>query len=254
MKCPSCGANASGKFCSICGARLAAAGCAACGAPLSAGAKFCHACGAPAGARASAGGVPRANLVPWMVAGGAVVALLVVLAVALLRPGTRAPAVAQPGLAGGDGSAGPVNLAELTPREAADRLFERVMSAEERGATDTAAFFAPMALRAYEMVGALDEDARYHVGLISLVLDDLDAAGAQADSIARSAPTHLFAPILRARVARDRGDAAAQRRAEQAFLDHYEAELATNRPEYQLHGALLEQYRKELLEARGNPR
>ena len=254
MKCPKCGANASGKFCSACGARLGAASCAACGAPLSAGAKFCHACGALAGVGGAAAAVaPRASLVPWVVAGSAVVAVLVILAAVLLRPGAGAPAPAAGG-AGGAGGAGPVNLAELTPREAADRLFDRVMRADERGDTAEAARFAPMALQAYGMVGPLDEDARYHIGLIGLVLDDLDAAGAQADSIAQSAPRHLFAPVLRARVALERGDAAAQRRAEQAFLDRYETEMATNRSEYQLHGPLLQQYRQELLKARGSPR
>jgi hypothetical protein len=115
---------------------------------------------------------------------------------------------------------------------------------------DTAVFFAPMALRAYQMAGPLDDDARYHIGLISLVLDDLDAAAAQADSIAQSTPNHLFGPILRARVAQERGDAAAQRRAEDAFLARYDAERATGRPEYQMHGVLLERYRQELLTAR----
>lgn len=244
MKCPSCGANATGKFCSSCGARLSAAACGACGAPLSAGAKFCHACGAPAGAAAAGGGgAPRpSTVVPWALAGTAVVALLMALAVTLLRPERGAPAPAAVGPAG----AGPVDLASLTPREAADRLFERVVSADERGVKDTALFFAPMALRAYQMVSPLDEDARYHIGLINLVLDDQAGALAQADSIEGAVPTHLFAPLLRARVARDRGDTAAQRRAERAFLDHYEAELATGRTEYQLHGVLLGQYRQGL--------
>jgi hypothetical protein len=251
MKCPSCGATASGKFCSTCGARLGAATCAACGAALSPGAKFCHACGATVGAAAPAAPASHPNLVPWAAAGIAVVALLVVLAVALLRPGARPPA---PEAAAPGGPGGPVDLASMSPREAADRLFERVMSADERGDTAEAVRFAPMALQAYGMVGPLDEDARYHIGLISLVLGNLDRAAAEADTIARSSPSHLFAPVLRARVARERGDAAAQRRAEQAFLDAYESEWATNRPEYQLHGALLQQYRQELLAARGDTR
>jgi Double zinc ribbon len=251
MKCPSCGANASGKFCSTCGARLGAATCAACGAPLSAGARFCHACGAAAGAPAPGlRPTPRGPLLPWMLAGGAIVVLLVVLAVTLLRPGAPAPAVEVPS----GGGAAPVDLTQLTPREAADRLFERVMTAEERGDTAEMVRFAPMALQAYQMVGPLDVDARYHIGLISLAVDNLDGAAAQADSIVLAAPSHLFAPVLRARVALERGDAAARRRAEQAFLDRYEAEFARSLPEYQLHGALLEKYREELITARGGPR
>jgi hypothetical protein len=253
MKCPSCGANASGKFCSTCGARLGAATCAACGAGLSAGAKFCHACGAPAGAVAPAPGfqpTPRGPLTPWMLAGGAIVLLLVVLAVVLLRPGAPAPAAEAPA----GGGAGPVNLSELTPREAADRLFNRVMSAEERGVQDTARFFAPMALQAYGMLGGLDADARYHVGLLSLVTDDYVSVLAQADSLAQASPGHLYADILRVQAAREQNDDAAARRAEQAFLDHYERETAANRPEYAEHPGLLERFRQEILDARAGSR
>jgi hypothetical protein len=247
MKCPKCGANASGKFCSACGARLGTASCAACGAPLSAGAKFCHACGATAGAGGGAAVIaPRASLVPWVVAGAAVVVLLVILAAVLLRPG------AAPAPAAAADRAGPVNLAELTPREAADRLFNRVMSADERGVQDTARFFAPMALQAYRMMGELDADARYHVGLLSLVTEDYPAALAQADSLSQAVPGHLYASVLRAQVARGQGDEAAARRAEQAFLDHYDAEVAANRPEYGEHPGLLERFRQEILDARAS--
>jgi hypothetical protein len=251
MKCPSCGANASGKFCSACGARLGAAACAACAAALSAGAKFCHSCGAPAGAPAPGlRPTPASSLTPWLVAGAAVVALLVVLAVVLLWPGRPAPAAEGPP----GGGAGPVDLSALTPREAADRLFNRVMLAEERGVMDTARFFAPMAIQAYGMVGTLDPDARYHVGLLALVTDDYPAVLAQADSITQASPTHLYADILRVQVARERQDAATARGAEQAFLDHYDAEVAANRPEYAEHPGLLERFRQEILDARAGAR
>lgn len=252
MQCPSCGADAGGKFCSTCGARLNAAACAACGAALSPGAKFCHACGAPARAGGGAARpVQTRNLVPWLLAGGAVVALLVVLVVTLLRPGAAPAPAAGPGPAAG---AGPVDLASLSPREAADRLFNRVMSADERGLNDTARFFAPMALSAYGMLDELDADARYHVGLLSLVTDDHASALAQADTLARLVPGHLYAAILRAEVARARGDPAALRAAEQAFLDHYEAEIAAGRREYGEHPGLLERFRAGILEARGDSR
>ena len=247
MKCSACGANATGKFCNACGARLGAASCAACGVPLSAGVKFCHACGAPAGAGGAAAAVaPQASLVPWVVAGSAVVAVLVILAAVLLRPGAAPAPAATPD------RAGPVNLAELTPREAADRLFNRVMSADERGVQDTARFFAPMALQAYQMMGELDADARYHVGLLSLVAEDYAGALAQADSLSQAVPGHLYASVLRAQAARAQGDQAAARRAEQAFLDHYDAEVAANRPEYGEHPGLPERFRKEILDARAS--
>jgi len=45
MKCPSCGAEASGKFCSSCGSPLEVGQCPSCGATVPAGAKFCTSCG-----------------------------------------------------------------------------------------------------------------------------------------------------------------------------------------------------------------
>jgi hypothetical protein len=188
------------------------------------------------------------------VAGGAVVVLLAVLAVTLLRPaspatqGSPGPAAAAP--AGGMGG-GPVDLSQMTPRQAADRLFNRIMTAYESGAKDSAQFFAPMALQAYGMVGALDADARYHVGLIDLVSDDYGGTLAQADSIAQSVPGHLYASVLQAEVARVRGDSAALRRAQRAFLDHYDAETKANRPEYAEHPGVLEQFRAAALQALG---
>jgi hypothetical protein len=247
MTCPSCGAQASGKFCSSCGANLSGATCPSCGAAVSPGAKFCHKCGAGVGGGGT-GGPARSSAVPWVVAAGTVVVLLVVLAVTLLKPG-GAPAggapVAGPAAGMPGGGAGPVDLSSMTPRDAADRLFNRVMSAEERGIKDTAQFFAPMAIQAYGMVGDLDADARYHLGLLNLVLGNYDAVDAEADSIAREVPTHLYASILRAEAARGRGDTAAVRRAERRFLDNYDAEAAAARPEYAQHQGVVKRFRDE---------
>ena len=46
-----------------------------------------------------------------------------------------------------------VDLASLSPRQAADRLFNRVMAASENGDTAEALQFAPMALQAYNNLG-----------------------------------------------------------------------------------------------------
>jgi hypothetical protein len=186
--------------------------------------------------------------VPWLVAGGAVIALLVVLAITQLRPSSpasQAPQVPAAGLGG------PVDLSQMTPRDAADRLFNRVMTAYENGSKDTAQFFAPMALQAYGMVEALDADARYHVGLIDLVMDDYTGTLAQADTIARTVPGHLYASVLQAEVARARGDSTALRRAQRTFLDHYDAETKAARPEYAEHPGLLERFRNEARQALG---
>jgi hypothetical protein len=242
MKCPKCGTNASGKFCSNCGAALGAAACARCGAPLSAAAKFCHACGAPAPARGGSSAAGTQGGIPWFLVGGAVVVLLVILGVIQLRPGAPPPAAAPPAAP----SNGPVDLSQMSPREAADRLYERVMTLRESGKSDSAAFFAPMALRAYAMLDSLDDDARFHIGLIEIAAGDAPAALAQADTIAAGTPTHLFASLLRADASRALGDSAAARRADSEYLRNFDAEIALARRGYDVHGPWLRSYRDNI--------
>jgi hypothetical protein len=166
--------------------------------------------------------------------------MLVIVAVVQLRPGAPPPAaeapVARP--------SGPVDLTQLTPREAADRLFDRVMISREAGKLDSAAFFAPMALRAYAMLDGLDPDARFHIGLLEIAAGNPPGAEAQADTLAQAVPTHLYAFMLRADAARARGDSAAAARADQAFVRNYDAETAAARPEYGPHAPWLATYRE----------
>lgn len=240
MKCPNCGTDASGKFCSNCGASLKSSACSKCGAPLSAGAKFCHACGTPAAPSAA---VAARSGVPWFLVGAVVVVAIVVLAVTQLRPGAPVASPTPPPAMGGGG---PVDLSQLSPRDAADRLFNRVMMLREAGSADSAAFFAPMALQAYGMLEALDNDARFHIGLIELAAGNPEGARAQADTIAGDVPTHLFAAMLRADAARARDDADAARAAEQAYLQNFDAEMNARRPEYEHHGPWLTTYRDNI--------
>ena len=243
MKCPKCGANASGKFCSNCGSALGAPTCGNCGAALSGTARFCHNCGAPAG---GSGGPTRAGrpagAVPWFLVGAAVIVVLVGVAVVQLRPGAAPPAQ----MPVAPQSSGPVDLSQMSPREAADRLFNRAMQANEGGVRDTATLFATMALQAYGMLDTLDDDARFHVGLIELVVGNPDGALAQADTIAQGTPTNLFAAMLRADAARAQGDSAAVRDAEQAYLRNFDAEMAAQRPGYEHHGTWLTTYRNNI--------
>ena len=52
--------------------------------------------------------------------------------------------------------------------------------------------------------------------------------------------------MLRADAARARGDTAAAKRADQAFLRNYDAEMAANRVEYGPHATWLQTYRNEI--------
>src|SRR3989454_8631914 len=100
-----------------------------------------------------------------------------------------------------------------------------------QGKADSAEFFLPMALQAYAMLPALDVDARYHIGVLDLSRGDAAGALAQADTIRRAVPTHLFGFMLRARALDLKRDAAGARRAYADFLKNEAAERTRQRPE-----------------------
>lgn len=233
--------------------------CPVCGAPNPERAKFCASCGAAfkagtvplAGGKAGAGPGTSSPVLPWFIAG--VCVLTIQTAVIVLAVGRPQPAPGnQSNMDGGQApfasGAPPTtgrapDISNLTPREAADRLYERIAQASESGDSGQVTFFGPMAIQAYSRVSPLDADARLHIGMIQLALGDLAAAGAQADSIGREARAHLFGPLLRARVAEARGNVASARQAYRQFLSDYDAERRRNLPEYAQHANMLSEAR-----------
>lgn len=115
----------------------------------------------------------------------------------------------------------------------------------QAGKEDSVQFFLPMALSSYDQLPALDSDARYHVGLLHLAGGDAPGALAQADTIQKSVPTHLFAYVLRAHAFQQQGNRQGVRRAYADFLSHEAAEMARSRPEYADHQNALSAFRAE---------
>jgi hypothetical protein len=123
----------------------------------------------------------------------------------------------------------------MSPQEQADRLFDRVMIMASEGKQDSAAFFAPMAIGAIELLGPLDAHRRYDVGLIALVTGDAEMATAQADTILEARPAHLLGLLLAAKAADARGDKSAASAFRRRLLQAEVAERASALPEYQAH-------------------
>ena len=132
----------------------------------------------------------------------------------------------------------------MTPRQAADRLFNRVMAAAERGDTAEALQFVPMALEAYDHLGTLDNDARYHVALIHMTAGDIESARVHLDKLRQSASNHLLGIMLEHQIAEQDGNQDSAARAYEAFLAAYDTEIATGRTEYQDHRGGIERFRK----------
>jgi zinc ribbon protein len=218
--------------------------CHACGATLSDGARFCHKCGASTSAPATGW---RVGL-PWGIAGLAVGALIGVLA---MRgnggaAGSAAPDTPVAPFAGGGATGGGApDISQMSPEERAQRLFDRVMRLDEAGKTDSVQFFLPMALGAYQQLPALSLDAHFDVGLLKLAGGNTAGALAEADTIRREVPTHLFADLLRARALEAQRNTGGARAAYQSFLKNEANERARRRPEYADRSGLLDAFHSE---------
>ncbi len=243
VQCPNCGKPGAGRFCSECGAAIV---CASCGNRASRGAKACEVCGASLTVAPRQGSAQL--LAPWVALGVASVALVLAM-VSLMNRGDRAPLAGfppspSPLSTAPRGPGQPPDLSTMTPRQAADRLFNRIMTAAEGGNTQEVMRFAPMALQAYGALGTLDNDARYHVALIHMSSGNIEGTRAQLESLHQSVPNHLLGIMLEYDIAERSGNQDAAAQAYKKFLAAYEAEITAARPEYLDHASGIERFRK----------
>lgn len=249
--CPKCGAEALGKFCNQCGELLHAV-CKACGTEAPAKSRFCPECGA-----SFKGASPKkkpvapssrdAFVTPWMFAGGVGVVLAAVGVFLILDRQSVPPPSSVP--AASPATNAPPDISSLSPPEAAERLFNRIMTAAEQGDSGEAQRFVPMALQAYGQLGVLDDDGHYHVGLLHVTIGDTDSAQAELDAIRQSVPNHLLGIQLAHAIAQALGDEDRARKAYRNFLDAYDAEIATGRAEYLGHRGGIDSFRDRAAEA-----
>lgn len=259
MKCSRCGEEGTGNYCASCGAALAAGegGCPSCGAEADPDDLFCTECGEPLRERPSKS---LGDYAPWILSALALVAFAVGISLfvqdqAAPRQGDAPMTGGVPPVEGGGGGEAPASgggapmpsageIADMPPREAADRLFNRAMRLSSgQDPENRAPFFAQMGVRAYQRVPApqIDADVRFHVGLLQLVQGDAGAARAEADTILSNHPAHLLGLLLKARAEEAAGDPEAAA----TLRDSLEAAAGRTgldaRPEYRAHRQLLEQ-------------
>jgi len=218
---------------------------------LSPGARYCHRCGA---STSPSTGAWRVGL-PWGIAGLAAGALIAVL---MTRGGgggapaaTPPPEAVAPFAGGAPGGVAAPDISQMSPEERAQRLFDRVMRLQEEGKPDSMRFFLPMALGAYQQLPALSLDAHFDLGLLKLAGGDARGALAEADTIRREVPTHLFVDVLRARAREAQSDASGARQAYQDFLKNEASERARRRPEYQDRARLLDAFHGDAISHTG---
>jgi hypothetical protein len=172
---------------------------------------------------------------PWIVAAIALLAFIAL--VAGQRFGSNpAPAATQddggaPAMAQGRAP----DISQMTPAERAVRLHDRVLTLRQAGKQDSVMMFAPMAIAAYEMLGNLDMDSRYDLGMIGEASENPALARAEADTILQQNPNHLLGLILAARAARMENRAADERKFYQRLVAAEPAERNKKLDEYITH-------------------
>jgi len=259
VECSRCGADARGKFCSACGNPLAVdAGCGGCGARFKAGALYCSDCGSAVGAPPRKTASAR---LPWVLSGLALAAFSVMIALLVQRGSvprtgdmTLTGGISGPGSAAPSGSAESSSmpsmeeLAAMTPRQAADRLYDRAMSEHERamnegGDLQQAGFFIDMGLQAYAAIPTadVDHDVNFHIGMLQFLMGDSVAARGSVEAILDVDGNHILGLILAGRVAGYAGDSeAAATFREQVRTVVDEAGGIPDRAEYQAHRPMIE--------------
>ena len=143
----------------------------------------------------------------------------------------------------------PPDLSSMTPREAADRLYDRIMRAASAGDTAEALAFLPMALDAYDLVVPLDADGHYHVSLLHALGADYQMAREAAERALADAPNHLLLLGAAARAASELGDNDRASGYYARFLEAWDSEQARGLEEYSMHAIPLAEMR-EAAEAR----
>ena len=171
---------------------------------------------------------------PWIVAAIALLAFIALIAGQRFGARPQAPAqsdASAPTLAQGRAP----DISQLTPAQRAVMLHDRIMRYREAGKKDSVLMFAPMGIAAYEMLGNLDLDSRYDLGMIGDASENAALARAQADTILRQNPDHLLGLILAARAARLENRTADERKFYQRLIAAEAAERGKSLDEYVTH-------------------
>ncbi len=181
------------------------------------------------------------NQLAWWMAGALVLGLILVIAYPVYRPGRSA--TPPPVAAGPATGAASVDLSSMTPREAADRLFNRVMTAVAADDSTEVVSFLPMAIRALELAEPLDTDGKFHLVLLRLTGQFNAEALEGAEEILSEQPNHLLGLAMAGDASIALGDSASARVFYGRWLNAYETETGKDLLEYRDHGPMFPEMR-----------
>lgn len=236
MYCENCGAKTAGNFCSSCGTAAGGALCSKCGHKPEPGATFCNKCGTKMAARAGGpggggAGAGDGSKLAWWISGALLVGIILVSAWPVIQGGDSA-ALPQPQRTQ---DASSVDLNSMSPRQAADALFDRVMRAASAGDQGEFEQFLPMAIAAHQLAEPLDADGKYHLSTLFYQSSSFAESLAVAEEVLAGDPNHLLLLSSAARAAVAMDDSATARTHFTHMLEVWNGELARDLPEYQAH-------------------
>jgi tetratricopeptide (TPR) repeat protein len=172
------------------------------------------------------------------------IVLIMVVAWPLLRPDQVGPANGTATSTPAPTGAAAVDLSQMTPREAADRLFGRVMSAAEAGDSAQAAQFMPMAIQAYQRAQPLDLDGLFHLSTLQRTSLDLGTALETAQQGLATNEDHLLLLHAGGEAAREAGDTDLANEYFERILAVYDAQMASGNVDYQAHASMMTSIRQ----------
>lgn len=209
--------------------------CSHCGHEMEATSGFCAQCGmARSGRGGSASGARGTRLLALAfvaVAVGVVLGAVVQFDQTATPQPTAAPAA--PALATTD-------LSTMDPREAADRLYDRVMRAVSRDDLVEVRSFLSMAIAAYALVDSLGQDGAYHLAMLQRVGTHFADALATARVALDDYPDHLLVLSEAAEAALALGDTVAAGEYARRLLAAFDREATRDSVEdYDFHRNIL---------------
>ncbi len=188
------------------------------------------------------------NQLAWWMAGALLLGLVLVIAYPVYTRGRAdsPPPVATGPVGGAVGgpvggpAAGPSppDLTSMTAREAADRLFNRVMTAVSVDNSEEVVQFLPMAIAAFGLAEPLDTDGKFHVVLLQLTGQFNAEALEGAEEILSEQPNHLLGLAMAGDASLALGDSASARGYYGRWLDAFETETAKDLLEYRDHAPM----------------
>ncbi len=176
------------------------------------------------------------NQVAWWMAGALLLGLVLVIAYPVYGP--ERSAAPPPVPAGPVADPAGVDLSSMTSREAADRLFNRVMTAVSANDSTEVVSFLPMAIRAFELAEPLDTDGKFHLVLLRLTGQFNTEALEGAEEILSEQPNHLLGLAVAGDASLALGDSASARAFYGRWLDAYETETSKDLLEYRDHARM----------------